>query len=163
MQKSVRTRVQTRRFADFWRGVFFLLSSISLIIVMAMFVFVWQPIWTAGFKDFHTISAAISTLNETAKPSSEVAPLMLEEIAKMNSSLGHIEQTMLTIDEINSTMKSIGTSMKTIEDISPNIISMNYTMAEMNQTMLSQMRQMNYEVDQMGDKFSPFGMMPFNW
>ena len=128
-----------------------------------MFVFVWQPIWTVGFKDFHTISAAISKLDETTKPTSEIAPLLLKEIVKMNGSLGHIENTMLTIDEINATMTSIGTSMKTIEDISPNIISMNYTMTEMNQTMLSQMRQMNYEVDQMGDKFSPFGMMPFNW
>ena len=128
-----------------------------------MFVFVWQPIWTAGFKDFHTISAAISKLDETTKPTSEIAPLLLKEITKMNGSLGHIEATMLTMNEINKTMKNIGTSMKTIEDISPNIISMNYTMAEMNQTMLSQMRQMNYEVDQMGDKFSPFGMMPFNW
>ena len=130
---------------------------------MAMFIFVWQPIWTEGFKDFHTISGAISKLNETAKPSSEIAPLMLEEISKMNGSLGHIEKTMLTIDEINITMKSIGASMKTIEDINPNIVSMNYTMAQMNQTMLAQMRQMNYEVDQMGDKLSPFGMIPFNW
>ena len=153
----------TRRFANFWRGVFFLVSSISIVVLMAMFIFVWQPIWTEGFKDFHTISAAISKLNETAKPSSEIAPLMLEEISKMNGSLGHIEKTMLTIDEINITMKSIGASMKTIEDINPNIVSMNYTMAQMNQTMLAQMRQMNYEVDQMGDKLSPFGMMPFNW
>ena len=155
--------MQIKKFADFWRGVFFLISSISLTIIMAMFVFVWQPIWTAGFKDFHTISDAITKLNETAKPSSEIAPLMLDEIAKMNNSLGHIEKTMLTIDEINTTMKSIGASMKTIEDINPNIVSMNYTMAQMNQTLLGQMRQMNYEVDQMGDKFSPFGMMPFNW
>ena len=153
----------TRKFADFWRGVFFLVSSISIVVLMAMFIFVWQPIWTEGFKDFHTISGAISKLNETAKPSSEIAPLMLEEISKMNGSLGHIEKTMLTIDEINATMKDIGASMKTIEDINPNIVSMNYTMAQMNQTMLAQMRQMNYEVDQMGDKLSPFGMMPFNW
>lgn len=155
--------MQIKRFADFWRGVFFLISSLSLIILMVMFIFVWQPIWTEGFKDFHTISGAISKLNETAKPSSEIAPLMLEEMAKMNNSLGHMETTMLTIDEINKTMISIGTSMKTIEDINPNIVSMNYTMMQMNQTLLGQMRQMNYEVDQMGDKFSPFGMMPFNW
>ena len=155
--------MQATRFADIWRGIFFLISSVSIIILMAMFVFVWQPIWTAGFKDFHTISAAITKLNETARPSSEIAPLMLDEIAKMNNSLSHIEKTMLTIDEINGTMKGIGTSMKSVEGINPNIVSMNYTMAQMNQTMLAQMRQMNYEVDQMGDKLSPFGMMPFNW
>ncbi len=155
--------MQAKRFADLWIGIFFLVSSVSIVIIMAMFIFVWQPIWTAGFKDFHTISAAISKLNETAKPSSEIAPLMLDEMAKMNNSLSHIEKTILTIDNMNVTMKGIGASMKTIENINPNIVSMNYTMAQMNQTMLAQMRQMNYEVDQMGDKLSPFGMMPFNW
>ena len=153
----------TKKLADFWRGVFFLVSSVSIVILMSMFIFVWQPIWTEGFKDFHTISGAISKLNETAKPSSEIAPLMLDEMAKMNNALSHIEKTMLTIDEINVTMKGIGSSMKTIEGINPNIVSMNYTMAQMNQTLLGQMRLMNYEVDQMGDKLSPFGMMPFNW
>ena len=153
----------TRRFANFWKGVFFLVSSVSIVVLMVMFIFVWQPIWTAGFKDFHTISAAISKLNETAKPTSEIAPLLLDEITKMNRSMSHIETTMLTIDDISKTMTGISGSMKTIEGINPNIVSMNYTMAQMNQTMLSQMRQMNYEVDQMGDKFSPFGMMPFNW
>ena len=153
----------TKKLADFWRGVFFLVTSVSIVILMSMFIFVWQPIWTEGFKDFHTISGAISKLNETAKPSSEIAPLLLDEIAKMNDSLGHIEKTMLTIDEINITMKSIGASMKTIEGINPNIVSMNYTMAQMNQTLMRQMRLMNYEVDQMGDKLTPFGMMPFNW
>ena len=153
----------TRNFANFWRGVFFLVSSLSIVILMTMFIFVWQPIWTEGFKDFHTISGAISRLNETAKPSSKIAPLLLEEIAKMNGSLGHIEKTMLTIDEISKTMKGMETSIKTIEDINPNIVSMNYTMARMNQTMLGQMRQMNYEVDQMGNKLSPFALMPFNW
>ena len=152
-----------KKFADFWRGVFFLVSSVSIVVLMSMFIFVWQPIWTEGFKDFHTISGAISKLNETARPSSEIAPLMLDEMAKMNGSLGHIETTMLTIDDINKTMKGMAVSMKTIEGINPNIVSMNYTMAQMNQTLMRQMRLMNYEVDQMGDKLTPFGMMPFNW
>ena len=155
--------MQARKFADFWRGVFFLVSTISLIILMWMFIFIWQPVWTAGFKDFHTISGSISKLNETTKPTAEAAPLLLVEISKMNESLRHIKSTMLVIGEMNKSMSSIGTSMKTIEEINPNIVSMNYTMAQMNHTMLSQMRQMNYEVDQMGNKLSPLGMMPFNW
>jgi hypothetical protein len=155
--------VQIKRFADLWRGVFFMAASISLFIVMGMFIFVWQPIWKAGFKDFNTISGAISKLNETAKPSSEIAPLLLVEISKMNDSLNHIKTTMLTIDEINLTMKSIGTSMKTIEDINPNIIRMNMTLDNMNYVMSGQMAIMSHEVDQMGDKFSPYGMLPFNW
>ena len=74
-------------FADFWRGVFYLISSAAIVIVLAMFVFVWQPIWTEGFKDFHTISEAILKLDETARPASEVAPLCLQYWQKLRSRL----------------------------------------------------------------------------
>jgi len=138
--------MEVKKFADLWRGIFFLVSSISLVIVILMFVFIWQPIWTDGFKDFHTISEAISKLDETAKPVSEMAPLALVQIAEMNK-----------------TMMDMRTSMKTLEELNPSIIRMSYTMDQMNQVLNSQMGRMNYEVDQMGDKFTPFGMMPFNW
>lgn len=129
-------QMNTKMFAYLSVGVFFFASSISLTILMLMFIFVWQPIWTAGFKDFHTISGAIAKLNETAKPASELAPEMLIEIKKITESMVHIE-----------------TSMN----------SMNYTVDHMGQAMTGQMHKMNYEVDKMGDKLSPFGMMPFNW
>ena len=35
-------------------------------------------------------------------------------------------------------------------------------MDNMNQVMLGEMGKMNYEVDQIGDMFTPFRMMPFN-
>jgi len=155
--------MQARRFADFWKGVFFLTASVSLTIGMAMFVFVWQPIWTKGFKDFHTISEAISKLDETAKPVSRIAPSMLNHISEMNTSLGQIENTMLTMEEIRDNMKEIRVSMKNLEELNPNVIRMSHTMEQINQVISGQMGRMNYEVDQMGDKLSPFGMMPFNW
>jgi hypothetical protein len=128
--------VQYKRFAELWRGIFFLVSSVSLCIVLFMFIFVWQPIWTKGFSDFHTISEAISKLDQTAKPASKVAPLMLVEISKMNQTMTNMDTTMLRV---------------------------NTTMEQMSQSMSGQMGRMNYEVDRMGDKLSPFGMMPFNW
>jgi len=43
------------------------------------------------------------------------------------------------------------------------MLRVNTTMEQMSQSMSGQMGRMNYEVDRMGDKLSPFGMMPFNW
>jgi len=128
--------MNTKKFAFISIGVFFIVSSISLAILMSMFIFVWQPIWTEGFKDFHTISGAITKLNETAKPTSQIAPEMLVEMKKISKSMVHIETSMT---------------------------SMNDTVDHMGQAMTGQMHIMNYEVDKMGDKLSPFGMMPFNW
>lgn len=155
--------MRTKRFAEFWKGVFFFIASISLGIMMFMFLFVWQPIWTKGFKDFHTISAAISKLDETAKPAVEVAPLMLNQVIKMNESLSHMENTMLSMEEIRTTMDKMHVSMKKLEELNPNIVKMTYTMDNMNWVMSGELGKMNYEVDQIGDKFTPFGMMPFNW
>jgi len=129
-------QMNTKRFAYLSAGVFFFASSVSLVILMLMFIFVWQPIWTEGFKDFHTISGAITKLNETAKPASELAPEMLVEIKKITTSMNKIEINMNRI---------------------------NYSVDNMGRSMSGQLQMMNYEVDQMGDKFSPFGMMPFNW
>jgi len=120
-----------------------MISSISLVILMLMFIFVWQPIWTSGFKDFHTISDAIIKLNETAKPTSELAPVMLSEITKMRQSIGNMEANMGVIEK--------------------NMGNINTSVSYMGQSISGEMHQMNYEVDSMNDKFTPMGMMPFNW
>ena len=128
--------MNTKKFAYLSIGVFFFSAAISLLILMLMFIFVWQPIWTTGFKDFHTISGAITTLNETAKPVSKLAPEILVEMKKMTSSILQIEISMN---------------------------SMNYSVDYMRHATTKQMEIMNYEVNQMGKKLSPSGMMPFNW
>ncbi len=104
-------KINTKSFANFWVGIFFMASTVSLIIVMLMFVFVWQPIWTVGFKDFHTISSAIDKLNKTAQPASETIPLMLVEMNKMqntmrdmNDSLGHIEEMTPHIKQMTTVL-----------------------------------------------------------
>ncbi len=128
--------IKYTKFAQLWRGIFFMVSSVSLCVILLMFIFVWQPIWTKGFSDFHTISEAISKLDQTAKPASKVAPLMLVEISKMNQTMNHMDMTMLSV---------------------------NTSVEHMSQSLSGQMGRMNYEVDRMGNKLSPFGMMPFNW
>lgn len=155
--------MQARKFANLCMGLFFLISSISLAVLMIMFVFVWQPIWTEGFKDFHNISDAIGKLNETAKPSAEIAPQMLTEITKMNVSMKNMEDTMVAMTEIRSIMADMGVSMKSLEDINPNIIEVNKSVDHMGRMISGEMGKMNYEVNNMSDRFSPMGMMPFNW
>ena len=140
--------MQAKTFANLSIGLFFLVSSISLATLMTMFVFVWQPIWTEGFKDFHTISDAIGKLNE---------------IIRMRKSMIHMEGTMEAMTEIRSIMTGMSESMKKLEEINPNIIRINHSVDLMGRTMSGQLGIMNHEVNQMSDRFSPMGMMPFNW
>jgi len=133
-------------FTERMKGVFYFLSSISIIVIMSMFIFVWQPIWTDGFRDFHTVSQAINKLNNTAKPSSDAIPTMLEEM-----------------HEMTTTMKLMHKSMLNLEKISPEITKMSETMDRMNETIETHMGTMVYSIDKIENKFSPRGMMPHNW
>ena len=151
------------KFACFWRGIFFLVSTVSLIVMVSMFIFVWQPIWTSGFKDFHTISRAIDQLDETIRPASNIAPQLLVQITEMNHSMSDIQKSMHTMEEIRSSMEEMRVSMQELEAMNPNIIKMSDTMSYMTLVMSSQMGKMTNEVDQMGNKFTPFSMLPFNW
>lgn len=159
-QQSPAQDCSTRRFADIARGLFFLLGAVSMVVVMVMFILVWQPIWQSGFKDFHTISQAIDKLNETAKPASQSVPLMLEQMIQMNES-------ML---EMKSVMYDMQASMKKIETMSPRIKHMDGTIEHMNTsldamtiTLSTQMSRMSYLIAKIKNKFSPSVMMPFNW
>ena len=135
-----------KAFTQFWKGMFFFVSTVTLSVFLYLVVVVWQPLWTEGFRNFGDISKAISRLDRTAKPVAEMAPLMLGEMDEMRLSMAKIQQ-----------------SMKTIEEINPSVKEMNYTMNRMNWVMERRMGAMTEEMDQMGDKFSPRGMMPLNW
>jgi len=135
-----------KTFTQFWKGMFFFVSTVTLSVFLYLVVLVWQPLWTEGFRNFGDISKAISRLDRTAKPVAEMAPLMLGEMDEMRLSMGKIQQSMETIEEIN-----------------PSVKEMNYTMNRMNWVMEQRMGAMTDEMDQMGDKFSPRGMVPFNW
>ena len=135
-----------KTFTQFWKRMFFFVSTVTLSVFLYLVVLVWQPLWTEGFRNFGDISKAISRLDRTAKPVAEMAPLMLGEMDEMRLSMGKIQQSMETIEEIN-----------------PSVKEMNYTMNRMNWVMEQRMGAMTDEMDQMGDKFSPRGMVPFNW
>ena len=140
-------------FSDISKGLFYIVSSISLVTVMLMFVLVWQPIWSAGFKDFHTITNAINELNRTAKPATDTVPLMLDQMTEMNKSIADMKLTMHTMRD----------SMKNLEEITPHLEQMNTSIENMTIVLSTQMGQMTYLIDKMESKFSPGGMMPYNW
>lgn len=140
-------------FSDISKGLFYLAASISLIIVMLMFVLVWQPIWAKGFKDFHTITNAINELNKTAQPATETVPLMLNQMAEMNKSM----------NEMKLTMTEMHSSMQTLEEITPHLEKMDSSIENMTVVLSTQMGQMTYLIDKMESKFSPSGIMPYNW
>jgi len=47
--------------------------------------------------------------------------------------------------------------------LNPGVENMTYSMNRMTWIMDLRMGEMTNEMDQMGDKFSPSGMMPYNW
>jgi hypothetical protein len=135
-----------QRFADFWRAMFFFVSTITVCVLLYLVAIVWQPVWSSGFKNFDNISRSIMRLDRTAKPVAEMAPLMLGQM-----------------DEIRKIMMRMDTSMKTMETLSPNMLALNYSMNKMTWVLSNQMGVMTGQMDQMKNKFSPLGMMPFNW
>ncbi|MEN8802017.1 MAG: hypothetical protein ABF297_08560 [Thiogranum sp.] len=135
-----------KTFTEFWKGMFFLVSTLALSVLLYLVVITWQPLWTEGFKNFGDISKAISRLDRTAKPVAEMAPLMLGEM-----------------DEMRKTMVQMQQSMETIEELNPSVKEITYTMNRMTWVIEQRMGMMTNEVDRMGDRFSPAGMMPFNW
>ncbi|MFQ5642262.1 MAG: hypothetical protein ACE5FQ_01035 [Thiogranum sp.] len=135
-----------KTFAEFWKGMFYFVSTVSLAVMLYLVVVVWQPLWTEGFQNFGDISKAIIRLDRTAKPVAEMAPLMLGEM-----------------DEMRGSMIKMQKSMESMEQLNPSVKEMTYTMNRMNWIMERRMGEMSSEMDRMGDKFSPAGMMPFNW
>ena len=120
---------------------------------MSMFVLIWQPIWTEGFKDFHTITNAINQLNTTAKPATETVPLMLDQMSIMNKSM----------KDMQIVMQDMHASMQTLEKITPHLEEMNTSIENMSVVLSTQMGQMTYLMDKMENRISPNGMMPYNW
>jgi len=135
-----------KTFTEFWKGMFFFVSTLTLSVFLYLVVIVWQPLWTEGFRNFGEISKAIMRLDRTAKPVAEMAPLMLGEM-----------------DEMRKTMFKMQQSMEVMEEMNPSVKEMTYTMNRMTWVIEQRMGMMTNEMDRMGDRFSPTGMMPFNW
>lgn len=157
------------RFASFWVGIFFLLSSISLFILMMMFIFVWQPIWTEGFKDFHTISTAIDKLDKTARPVSDTVPLMLAEMNTMNKNMYQMNTTMYemtrmnnTLYEIHNTMQGMDASIRNMDTMTPEIKRMSLSIEQMNLVLSNEMPRLTYTMGRVKNKMPNMDFMPFD-
>lgn len=154
-------KINSKSFANFWMGIFFLISSVSLLILMMVFIFVWQPIWTEGFKDFHTISTAIDKLNKTAKPASEAIPLMLVQINQINQNMYQMNATMhemkrmsKTMHEMQDTLQGMSVSIGNMEEMTPEI-------KRMTMVLSSEMPRLSYTIGRVNNKMPNMGFMPF--
>jgi len=139
--------VDMKTFTEFWKAMFFFVSTLTLSVFLYLVVFEWQPLWTDGFKNFGSISKAIIRLDRTARPVADITPMILGEL-----------------DQMRSTMMLMQESMKTMEEMNPSVKEMTHAMNNMSWIIDSRMGTMNREVYRMGDKMSPSGMMmPYNW
>jgi hypothetical protein len=60
--------MDAKTFTEFWKEMFFFVSTLTLSVVLYLVVFVWQPLWVEGFRNFGDMSQAISRLDRMAKP-----------------------------------------------------------------------------------------------
>ncbi len=158
----------TKNFPNFWIGTFFLLSSVSLFILMLMFIFIWQPIWTEGFKDFHTVSNAIDRLDKTAKPASEAIPLILTEMNQinqnmhqMNSTLYEMKRMSKSMHEMQNIMHSMRVSIGKMEQMTPEVQSMRLSIEHMTAVLSTEIPRMTYTMDRLNNKMPKMDFMPF--
>jgi hypothetical protein len=161
-------KLNTKSFANFWVGIFFLLSSLALFILMMMFIFVWQPIWSEGFKDFHTISNAIDNLNKTAKPASDAVPLMLVEMNKMSENMYQMNTTLYQMNRMNNTlnemqniMQGMNASMGNIEQMTPEVKRMTLSIEQMTMVLSTEIPRMTYTMGRLNNKMPSMDFMPF--
>jgi hypothetical protein len=145
------------KFADFWRGIFYMTSTVVLGVLLYLMVVVWQPLWTIGFEDFGKISGAIERLDETTKPAVALVPDMLEEMKQMNQEIAAMS---ISVQNMKDSVYSMSGNLQHM-DVSMDALDGN--VYQMRMIMGQQMAIMNYQMDRMNDKFTPMGMMPFNW
>lgn len=145
------------KFADFWRGIFYMASTLVLAVLLYLLVVVWQPLWTVGFEDFGKISGAIERLDETTKPATELVPAMLGQMQLMNEQIAEMNRNLQamkgSVHAMGGNLQHMDVSM---QELDANVYQMRMIMGQ-------QMVIMNYQMDRMNDKFTPPGMMPFNW
>lgn len=154
-------KINAKYFANASIAIFFFLSSASLLILMMMFIFVWQPIWTEGFKDFHTISNAIDKLDKTAKPASEAIPKMLvqmnqinQHMYQMNTTMHEMKKMSQTMHEMQNTMHGMSVSVGNIEQMTPEI-------QRMTTVLSNEMPRLSYTIGRVNNKMPNMDFMPF--
>ena len=132
---------------------------------MMMFIFVWQPIWSEGFEDFHTISNAIDKLDKTAQPTSDTVPLMLVEMDKMNKNMYQMNSTLYemhkmsnTMYEMQNIMQSMNASINNMEQMTPEVKRMTLSIEQMTMVLSTEIPRMTYTMGRLNNKMPS---MPF--
>jgi hypothetical protein len=87
-----------KRYANFAKGTFYI-SATLLMFASSYIIFTqWQEYWSAGFKDFGSISEAIVDLEQTTRPISEVTPHIFAQMEEMNHSITKMQQSVTRLD-----------------------------------------------------------------
>jgi len=87
-----------KRYANFAKGTFYI-SATLLMFASAYIIYTqWQEYWSAGFKDFGSISEAIVDLEQTTRPISEVTPQIFAQMEEMNHSITKMQQSVTRLD-----------------------------------------------------------------
>jgi hypothetical protein len=81
-----------KTFTEFWKGMFFLVATLTLSVIFYLVVVKWQPLWTA-------------------RPVAEMAPLMLGEMDEMRKSMRDMQQSLETIEKINPNVREMTRTM----------------------------------------------------
>lgn len=87
-----------KRYANFAKGTFYLSATLLMFASSYIVYTQWQAYWSAGFKDFGSISAAIVDLEKTTRPISDVTPQIFSQMEEMNYSIGKMQESVTRLD-----------------------------------------------------------------
>ncbi len=86
------------RYANFAKGTFYLCATVIMVSFSYIALTQWQGLWSGGFKDFRSISAAIVELEKTARPVSDIAPHIYTQMDIMNNSIAEMQKSVRRMD-----------------------------------------------------------------
>lgn len=140
-----------KKYAFFWMGTFFMCSTFIVICSTYVVYTEWQVLWSEGFKDFRSISAAIVSLEKTARPASDTAPQMLVQMKSMNDKLERMNNSVGNMQgDISGMREYIGLMGVDVKGLSISVYNMSHSVP--------------VGMDRMKNQMNPMSMMnPFSW
>ena len=87
-----------KRYANFAKGTFYLSATLLMFASSYIVYTQWQAYWSAGFKDFGSISAAIVDLEKTTRPISDITPQIYTQMEDMNQSIASMQKAVGRMD-----------------------------------------------------------------
>jgi hypothetical protein len=87
-----------KRYANFAKGTFYTSATLMMFASAYLVYTQWQGYWSAGFKDFGSISEAIVKLEKTTRPISNVTPQIYAQMKDMNQSIARMQKAVSRMD-----------------------------------------------------------------